>query len=197
MELNWLERIFVNSPIRLIMQSLEMRWFCRKLPPNTVGNILEIGCGRGAGAGLILEKFNPSGLYLSDLDIRMLRSARMYLGDKGRAKVHLCQSDAADLPFGNRRFDAVFGFGFLHHVLQWRKGLAEVGRVLKTGGAYYLVEFYPKLYQNVITKHMVVHPESDRFKSSDLKDALRELGLGLAHCFELNGMGIIGIGIKK
>ena len=127
MELNWLEKIFVNSPIRLIMQSLEMRWFVSKLPLNALGNVLEIGCGRGAGAGLILEKFNPSRLCLSDLDIEMVRKARLYLGDDRSASVHFCQSDATHLPFGNQRFDAVFGFGFLH-VLAKPSALWEVLR---------------------------------------------------------------------
>ena len=196
MELNRLERIFVNSPVRRIMQSLEVRWFWRKRPLEAAGNVLEIGCGRGVGASFILEKFNPSRLYLSDLDIKMVRRARSYLGDNGPSNVHFCQSDATDLPFGDQCFDAVFGFGFLHHVPQWRKSLAEVGRVLTTGGAYFLVEFYPQLYQNVITKHILVHPESDRFKSQDLKAAFRELHLSLVHCFELKNMGIIGVGIK-
>ena len=196
MELNWVERIFVNSPIRRIMQSLEMRWFFKKLPLDTVGNVLEIGCGRGVGASFILEKFNPSRLYLSDLDVEMVRRARSYLGDNRQANVHFCQSDATDLPFGSRQFDAVFGFGFLHHVPQWRRSLAEVARVLKTGAAYYLVEFYPQLYQNVITKHILVHPEFDRFKSQDLKEAFQELNLSLVHCFEIKSMGIIGV-VKK
>jgi ubiquinone/menaquinone biosynthesis C-methylase UbiE len=197
MKLNWIERSFVNSPIRLIMQSLEMRWFCNKLPLNHADNVLEIGCGRGAGAGFILEKFKPARLYLSDLDIKMVRRARNYLAGKNRATTHFCLGDAADLPFGSQIFDAVFGFGFLHHVPRWPSGLAEIVRILKPGGAYYLVEFYPQLYQNMITKHLLVHPEFDRFKSNDLKAAFKELNLSLAHSIEFKNMGIIGIGIKS
>jgi ubiquinone/menaquinone biosynthesis C-methylase UbiE len=197
MKLNWIERFYVNSPLRLAAQHFEVRWFNKRRPIDAGGVLLEIGCGRGAGAGFIAEVFKPSRLYLSDLDPEMVKKARAYLDRKQQINTYFCRMDATDLPFGNQRFDAVFGFGFLHHVPQWRSSLAEVVRVLKTGGAYYLVEFYPKLYQNFITKHILLHPEFDRFKSEDLKDAFRQLHLSLAHCLELKNMGIIGIGIKR
>ncbi len=197
MKLNWIERFFVNSPIRLLMQSMEIRWFKDKLPLSPGCEILEIGCGGGVGAELVFEHFQPAQLYLSDLDIKMVRQARVYAKDKSLSNVHVCQADATDLPFTDQKFDAVFGFGFLHHVPRWRTALAEVARILKAGGAYYLVEFYPQLYQNVITKHLLVHPEFDRFKSPDLRQAFQELNLILKHSFEVNSMGIIGIGIKR
>ena len=168
----------------------------RKRPLSAGATILEIGCGRGAGGALINQKFNPSQLYLSDLDIKMVKKARTYIGDKNQAKIHFSLSDATYLPYGDQKFDAVFGFGFLHHVPQWRDSLAEVARILKTNGAYYLVEFYPELYQNVITKHLLAHPEYDRFKSQDLKDCLQDLNLKLMHTLEIKSMGIIGVGIK-
>ena len=179
------------------MQSAEIKWLAGKHPLSPGGTILEIGCGRGAGAALINQNFNPSRLYLSDLDIRMVKEARTYLGEKKQSKFQFCQSDATNLPYGNQKFDAVFGFGFLHHVAQWRDSLADLVRVLKTGGAYYLVEFYPQLYQNLITKHLLVHPELDRFKSRDLKACLQQLNLELMHTLEIKSMGIIGVGIKK
>ena len=195
MKLNWIERLFVTSPMRLLMQSMEIRWFKEKFPLYPGGEILEIGCGGGVGGGLILDHFKPAQLYLSDLDLKMVRRARAY-ADKNLSNVHLCQADATDLPFGNQKFDAVFGFGFLHHVPRWRTSLSEVVRILKPGGVYYLLEFYPQLYQNMITKHLLVHPKFDRFKSQDLKQALRELKLTLKHSFEVKTMGIIGVAIK-
>jgi ubiquinone/menaquinone biosynthesis C-methylase UbiE len=196
MKLNWIERIIVNSPFRLFMQSAEVKWLAGKLPLSPGGTILEIGCGRGVGAALVNQKFNPSRIYLTDLDLSMVRKAGSYLAEKNRSKFQFCLSDATYLPFGNQKFDAVFGFGFLHHVHHWRESLAEVARILKTGGAYYLEEFYPQLYQNVITKHLLIHPEFDRFKSRDLKDCLQDLNLELMHTLEIKSMGIIGVGIK-
>lgn len=196
MKLNWVERLYVNSPIRLAAQRWEVRWFAKNRPMDAGGTILEIGCGRGAGAGIIYKEFRPLRLYLSDVDIRMVKQARAYLDDTNQAGTHYCLADAACLPFESRMFDAVFGFGFLHHVPRWRNALAEVFRVLKKGGAYYLVEFYPQLYQNIVTRHLLRHPTDDRFKSTDLKKAFQKLELRLAHSIELKNLGIIGIGTK-
>jgi ubiquinone/menaquinone biosynthesis C-methylase UbiE len=37
-------------------------------------------------------------------------------------------------------FDAVFIFGVLHHIPQWRKALCEMARVLKPGGVLLVEE---------------------------------------------------------
>ncbi len=57
-------------------------------------------------------------------------------------------------------------------------------------------EYYPSLYQNVITKHLLVHPDEDRFNSQDLHSAFQEADLTLTHSFELKRMGILGVGVK-
>jgi len=197
MKLNWIERLYVNSPIRLAAQYLEVQWFSSMLPMDPGTSILEIGCGRGAGAKLILEKFKPACLNLMDLDFQMIKKASAYLKAGDQQKIHFCTGDATYLPFGKNIFDAVFGFGFLHHVPEWRSSLSEVVRVLKSGGIYYMVEFYPGLYQNLITKRLLVHPEGNRFNSPQLRDAFEDVNLTLTHTFEMKKLGILGIGIKN
>jgi ubiquinone/menaquinone biosynthesis C-methylase UbiE len=108
-----------------------------------------------------------------------------------------CTANATFLPFDKGTFDAIFGFGFLHHVLEWQTGLQEIIRVLRPGGIYYMLEFYPALYQNFLTRRLLVHPEKNRFNSADLKTALRDNGLDLAHTLEIKKLGILAIGIKK
>jgi len=75
--------------------------------------------------------------------------------------------------------------------------LGEIVRVLKPGGVYYLEELYPSLYQNFITKRILLHPQSNRFRSGDLKKALQSSGLELNHLLEYSRVGILGISIKK
>jgi ubiquinone/menaquinone biosynthesis C-methylase UbiE len=104
--------------------------------------------------------------------------------------------DSIDLPFKSDALDALFGFGFLHHVPNWRRALSEIARVLKSGGVYYMEELYPSLYQNVITKHILLHPEHDRFTSKDLRAELDAAGLSLINSFELKKMGILGVAAK-
>ncbi len=102
-------------------------------------------------------------------------------------------ADVFRLPYRNECLDAVFGFGVLHHVPDWRGALAEIARVLKTGGLYFLEEIYPSLYQNFITKRILLHPRHDRFSSREFKDALKQVGLPLQSSFEMRGIGILGI----
>ena len=57
-------------------------------------------------------------------------------------------------------------------------------------------EYYPSLYQNFITKHIVVHPDGNRFNSRELQQACQNANLPLTHTFELKHMGILGVGIN-
>lgn len=197
MKLNRLERRFVRSPMRRAMQALVIRWF-REIQPLAPGaDILEIGCGVGFGARLIAEHFAPRRLFLADLDSRMVTLARGSVSRQAAVRCGLCVADAEALPFRNGSADAVFGFGFLHHVRNWRSGLGEIKHVLKPGGGYYFEEYYPSLYQNVVTRHLAAHPEHDRFGSLELQQEFRVVGLELRQTFELKRFGILGVAMKN
>jgi ubiquinone/menaquinone biosynthesis C-methylase UbiE len=197
MKLNWVERHYVNSPIRYSVQRLVVQWFKSTMPIAPGANLLEVGCGRGAGARLILSKFQPRHLQLLDIDLTMIETASKYLSVEKNRPISFCAGDAAYLPFATAHFDAVFGFGVLHHIPAWRIGLKEIARVLKPGGVYYLEEFYPGLYQNLITKRLLVHPDHDRFHSKDLYEASSASDLILTYTLELKKLGILGIAIRQ
>lgn len=186
----------VSSPLRRFGQYLVMQWFKTTVALKTGAAILEVGCGSGAGARLIYESYQPAHLYLLDLDHAMIKKAARRVNAKNEKPIAYCVGDAARLPLKDDALDAVFGFGFLHHVPAWREGLTEVARVLKHGGVYFMEEYYPSLYQNFITRHILVHPKKDRFKSQDLHQAFQNVNLTLTHVFELKRMGILGVGVK-
>jgi ubiquinone/menaquinone biosynthesis C-methylase UbiE len=196
MKLNLLERWYVNSPFRSGLQKLVMQWFKGTMPLKPGSNVLEIGCGRGAGARMLLKNFKPNQLCLLDVDAGMIEKARQFLRSNGKTQISFYVGNATQLPFEDGYFDAVFGFGFLHHVTAWRSGLTEIARVLKSEGKYYIEEFYPRLYKNIITKRLFVHPDSDRFNSQQLRNAFADTDLYLVHTFELKRLGILGIGVK-
>lgn len=197
MKLNWAERWVVNNPLRAIQQRLEIRWMRGMINLGPGAAVLEVGCGRGAGAKFILEEFRPDSLYASDLDIQMIRKAMIYLSPDHRSRIHLHVADLIRLPFRDGALDAVFGFGILHHVVDWRGALHEIARVLKPGGLYCIEEIYPSLYQNFLTKHILLHPRLNRFKSRDLKAALKEVKLHLKDAVEFEKVGILGASIKE
>jgi ubiquinone/menaquinone biosynthesis C-methylase UbiE len=127
----------------------------------------------------------------------MVRKAKDYLSCDELKETFLHLADAQNLPFREETLDAVFGFGFLHHVPRWRASLAELARVLKTGGVYYIEELYPALYQNAITKRILVHPREDRFFSHDLKQELKALKMPIQQALEFKRLGILGVAVKQ
>jgi ubiquinone/menaquinone biosynthesis C-methylase UbiE len=193
MKLNWAERLIVNSPLRLLEQRLEIQWMGKKLALKPDAVVLEIGCGRGAGAASLLKEFRPAVIHAMDLDLKMIRQAQKYLAPSQRKKISLYVGDSICLPHQDGSLDAVFDFGVLHHIPNWREGLSEIARVLKPGGVFALEELYPHLYQNILTKHLLLHPRAGRFTSQSFKKALKEVGLNLSQFLEINNLAILGI----
>jgi len=197
MKLNWAERWVVNNPLRVLQQQIEIRMLKRMASLESEPQILEVGCGRGAGASLILKEFRPALLHASDLDIAMIQKAKHYLSSEQKKGTFLFVGDALRIPYKDNAMDAVFTFGVLHHVLDWRSALADISRVLKSNGLLFFEELYPSLYQNFITKRILLHPEHGRFLSDDLKAALNKVNLSMIHALECKKLGILGVSVKR
>lgn len=193
MKLNWAERWAVNNPLRVIQQRLEIVWMKRILGAQPEGRFLEVGCGRGAGARLILKVFGPDIFHATDLDLQMLKRARSYPGPGEDKRVRLVAADAAQLPYQGSTFNGVFGFGVMHHVLNWRRALSELARVLVPGGYYFFEELFPPLYANCLTRRILLHPERDRFDLQQWKKALVERGFLLVRYTGSGKLGILGV----
>ena len=197
MRLNWAERLAVNNPLRVLEQVIEIRKLKRMATPKPGFVALEMGCGRGAGARIILREFTPSHIHAQDLDMKMINKAKQYLSPEEKQRCSLFVGDAAHLPVKTGSLDVVFGFGVLHHIPDWRAAIAEVSRVLRTGGIYFLEDLYPSLYRNCVTKYFLLHPEQDRFFGGELKEALATARLPLAECIEFKRLGLLGVAIKQ
>ena len=197
MKLNWAERLIVNNPVRVMIQRQIVRWIGQTVTPDPGATVLEVGCGRGAGACLILENFQPAALHALDLDRRMIRQALAYLNPEQQRRISLYVGDVFRLPYRDAALDGVFGFGVLHHLPDWRGGLREIARVLKPGGYYFLEEFYPQFYQNFLAKRLFLHPEHDRFRSHDLRQALEDCGFSLRRGLEQKQLGLLAVVTKE
>jgi len=193
MKLNWAERWVVNNPVRVWEQGFHVRWFRRVRPLKPTDVVLEVGCGRGAGAVLTVKEMGPARVYAMDLDLGMIQRGLRYVPPLLRTRISFYVGDLEALPHGASTLDAVFCYGVLHHVPDWRRAVSEIHRILKPGGAFYLEELYPALYQNFITRRLLVHPAEDRFRSGDLRGALTDAGFEMLDSLELKPIGILAV----
>ena len=99
--------------------------------------MLEVGCGRGVGVQIILERFGAASVEAMDLDPKMVECARRRLSAYDSTRVQLSVGDLTSIQARDATFDAVFDFGAVHLEPDWRKGIAEVRRVLKPGGKFF------------------------------------------------------------
>lgn len=95
--------------------------------------ILEVGCGAGAHSAL----FSRLGAKMYALDLTAERvagtAAKLDILNNDESDLAL-QGDAGALPFPDGFFDIVYSNGVLHHTPYIDRAVAEIHRVLKSGG---------------------------------------------------------------
>ena len=102
--------------------------------------VLELGCGTGdmwKGHEDLMK--TCSKLVLSDFSEGMLENAKTNIGSNANVEYQII--DIQDIPFEDESFDVVIANMMLYHVPDMARGLSEVRRVLKTGGAFYCATF--------------------------------------------------------
>ena len=177
MLLNRLEYALVNNPVRpLVQRYFEARRLLRMGGPMARGRALELGCGRGVGADLILDVFGAGTVDGFDLDPRMVTLARSRLAKRG-SQAHVWVGDAECIATADSSYDAVVDFGVIHHAPRWRRVLAEVKRVLKPGGLFYAEEVFAPFINHPVTRLLLEHPRHDRFDRDAFLAGLSDVGL--------------------
>lgn len=176
MLMNRLETVLMNNPVRAAVQRyVEVPKLQRLGGTVEGGRALELGCGRGVGVELILDRFGASHVDAFDLDPRMVDLAQRRLAGRGdRARVWV--GDAEQIPSADATYDAVFDFGVLEHVVDWRQVLREAYRVLRPGGRFYGSEALAPVIQGPISRRLLFHPQEDRFDEGALRAALETVG---------------------
>jgi ubiquinone/menaquinone biosynthesis C-methylase UbiE len=196
MQVNWPERFYCRSFVRKIAQWREVGFFRAAAPMRPGAKVLEIGCGDGGGAGIFARAFAPGLYHGLDVDPAMIKvAARRRLGARGNNSLFLL-GDAERLPYDDETFDAVVNFGIIHHLPDWRRGVAEVARVLRPGGTFYFEEIYPPLYANPLFRVILAHPRENRFHGPEFRAALDAESLSLLPGFHESRLYILGVAIK-
>ncbi|KPN44782.1 SAM-dependent methyltransferase [Mycobacterium intracellulare subsp. chimaera] len=201
--MNAVETIMVNSPpprwLQRFYETPVLQRFGGRLPPGT--RAPEIGCGSGYGTRLVLERFGAQGVDAVDLDAAMIRRSRKRLAGYGD-RVRLAEGSATDLraalDAGDAAYDAVFDFGIIHHIPDWRAAVAEVTRVLTPGGRFYFDEVTAHALARPSYRLLFDHPTKDRFTAEQFLDEMANHGLVvLGSTTRIGGDYLLGAAAKQ
>lgn len=178
MKLNSVERAAMNNPLRAAHQhQREAAWFRRLAGGSLAGQrVLEIGCGRGVGVEVLLDRLGAAHVTGFDLDPAMVEKAQRRLHARGAA-VTLSVADACEIQQPTGQFDTVADFGVIHHVPDWQTAIAEIARVLRPGGLVLFEEVPRHTLDTWLLRTFTVHPRENRFEAAEFADELARHGL--------------------
>ena len=176
MLLNRIEFALMNNPVRVAIQRhFEAERLLAMGGAVTGAAALEVGCGRGVGVELVLDRFGAARVDAFDLDPKMVGLARKRLARRGE-RVRLWVGDATRIPAPDASYDAVFDFGIVHHVPDWRAALGEIHRVLKPGGRFFAEEVFERFLSHPLWRRLLEHPRADRFDMARFHAGLEAAG---------------------
>ena len=140
MRLGKTEFYAMNNPVRRFIQKYgEFRLFksfLKKQKIDLSGKvIIDAGCGSGYSSKLIMDEFNPSELIAFDI-----MPEQIAIAQKRYNNIRFDIGDLTKIKIPDNTADAVFIFGILHHIPEWRKALRKISRFLKQFGVFLVDE---------------------------------------------------------
>jgi ubiquinone/menaquinone biosynthesis C-methylase UbiE len=128
------------------------------LVDNDTPRILVTSCGAGNDLKYLLKRY-PSGVfYVQDIAYEMLNAAiSRNEAVLNKSQFNFSVSDACDLPFDDEIFDIVYHFGGVNLFPNIKKGIEEMHRVAKPGGAILFGDegIAPYLYNDEIANILI------------------------------------------
>lgn len=189
MKLNKIEFMLMNNPIRAFVQDIHEVRILRKMSAiESIDKALEIGCGNGNGTRLIKKYFKPININAIDIDEKMIKIAQQKNKDKS---IKFEVMSATELIFANNYFDAIFDFGIIHHIPDWKKCINELRRVLKPGGELVLEELSIDSFSKgigIIWRKILDHPYDNMYSNKEFVQYLKEQNFEIKCYAEYNAM---------
>jgi 2-polyprenyl-3-methyl-5-hydroxy-6-metoxy-1,4-benzoquinol methylase len=196
MKLNAIERAAMNNPVRAAHQHhREAAWFRRLAGGSLSGqHVLEVGCGRGVGSEVILDRLGAATVTAFDLDESMVELAQKRL--HGRP-VSLSVGDVCAIEEAAGSVDTVVDFGIIHHVPNWQQAVGEIARVLRPGGLVLFEEVPGHVLDTWAFRTFTVHPRENRFEAAEFAAELARHGLHGTGQIERHLSGMVFVGAAR
>ena len=200
MKLNQIEKALMNNPVRaLVQRRYEAHLMARLGAPVKGQTVLEIGCGRGVGTEIIFASFGATKVHAFDIDPDMVKLACNRLANYPPERLKLYVGDATAIEDSDESFDAVFDFGIIHHVPEWKRAVAEVARVLKPGGQFFFEEVTNHALNRWWYRTFLKHPTENRFSARRFVEELELQGIEVGRNYVERFFGdfVFGVGRRR
>ena len=137
------------------------------LGPLAGRRVLDVGCGKGRFARVLLEEQPEAEIWGLDISEEMLRHVP--------PGIHTRAGSMTELPFEDAFFDGAYATESLEHAVEIEKAVAEICRVVKPGGRIVIIDKNAEQWGRLAT------PEWERwFTPRELQRLLRR------HCREVS-----------
>jgi ubiquinone/menaquinone biosynthesis C-methylase UbiE len=161
--------------------------------------VLEVGCGRGVGVEMLLDRLHAAHVAAFDIDPSMVDRAKRRLHGRQPGSWSVSTGDAGEIATCSGSIDTVVEFGVIHHVPEWRTAIAEIARVLKPDGLLLFEDIPGHVLDTWVMRTFTVHPREDRFEADEFAEALASHALAPPSVPEHHyaGLGFAGAAHKR
>ena len=100
---------------------------------------IDIGCGSGIFSSLLVRRgATVTAVDLTEAGVTLAKEAAKVFG----TDIDIVRMDAENMPFKSESFAFAFSWGVLHHTGDMEKAVAEMARILKSGGTGMMMVYH-------------------------------------------------------
>jgi SAM-dependent methyltransferase len=148
-----------RNPLRMaVREHFEVKPLKDAADPGKIDFALHYCSRNGTGTALIHKYFAPVRMAAVDPDPCLAGVARESLAG---LPVTVVQGSLTRLDYGDAIFDAVFVLGELHNYPEWRACLAEIARVAKPGGWFFIEELSAESFEFALGRYFKAKADHD------------------------------------
>jgi malonyl-CoA O-methyltransferase len=121
-----------HFPSTIDPRILHVQVLLRFFAPVASDRILDVGCGKGRYARVLLQQNPDARITGLDISEQMLRSAP--------AGINKISAIMTDLPFASGSFDGIYATESLEHAVDIERAIEEMCRVIRPGGKLAIID---------------------------------------------------------